>query len=67
MPNFLTVNGPNTPLAHGSLLAVMSFMVDYISRWICKISTQNIKSTQVRQDALNDYNVYVQELLKMIV
>ncbi|KAF4331907.1 monooxygenase [Fusarium beomiforme] len=67
MPNFLTVNGPNTPLAHGSLLAVMSFTVDYISRWIRKISTQNIKSILVRQDALNDYNVYVQELLKTTV
>lgn len=43
MPNFFTINGPNTPLAHGSLLAVMSFTVDYIARWIRKISTQNIK------------------------
>ncbi|RGP81373.1 hypothetical protein FLONG3_517 [Fusarium longipes] len=67
MPNFLTINGPNTPLAHGSLLAVMSFTVDYISRWIRKISTQNIKSVQVRQDALDDFNVYTQELLKKTV
>ncbi|EXK27312.1 hypothetical protein FOMG_16130 [Fusarium oxysporum f. sp. melonis 26406] len=43
MPNFFIINGPNTLLAHGSLLAVMSFTVDYISRWIRKISTQNIK------------------------
>ena len=43
MPNFFTVNGPNTPLAHGSLLAIMWFTVDYISKWIRKISTQNIK------------------------
>ncbi|RBR16972.1 hypothetical protein FVER53590_05733 [Fusarium verticillioides] len=64
MPNFLTVNGPNTPLAHESLLAVMSFTVDYIARWIRKISTQNIKSVQVRQDALDDFNTYAQELIK---
>ncbi|KAF9775988.1 hypothetical protein IL306_005876 [Fusarium sp. DS 682] len=67
MPNFFTINGPNTPLAHGSLLAVMSFTVDYISRWIRKISTQNIKSVQVRQDALDDYNVYAQELMSRTV
>ncbi|RKK68854.1 hypothetical protein BFJ69_g13280 [Fusarium oxysporum] len=67
MPNFFTINGPNTPLAHGSLLAVMSFTVDYISRWIRKISTQNIKSVQVRQDALDDFNVYTQELIKRTV
>ncbi|EWG44738.1 hypothetical protein FVEG_05733 [Fusarium verticillioides 7600] len=64
MPNFLTVNGPNTPLAHESLLAVMSFTVDYIARWIRKISTQNIESVQVRQDALDDFNTYAQELIK---
>ncbi|KAI1027851.1 hypothetical protein LB503_011861 [Fusarium chuoi] len=67
MPNFFTINGPNTPLAHGSLLAVMSFTVDYIARWIRKISTQNIKSVQVRQDALDDFNVYAQELIQTTV
>ncbi|KAJ4028982.1 hypothetical protein NW761_014821 [Fusarium oxysporum] len=67
MPNFFTINGPNTPLAHGSLLAVMSFTVDYVSRWIRKISTQNIKSVQVRQDALDEFNVYAQELIKRTV
>ncbi|KAG5789094.1 hypothetical protein H9Q69_011843 [Fusarium xylarioides] len=67
MPNFFTINGPNTPLAHGSLLVVMSFTVDYISRWIRKISTQNIKSVQVRQDALHDFNVYAQELMNKTV
>ncbi|KAG4260897.1 hypothetical protein FPRO03_02720 [Fusarium proliferatum] len=67
MPNFFTINGPNTPLAHGSLLAVMSFTVDYIARWVRKISTQNIKSVQVRQDALDDFNVYTQELMKKTV
>uniref|UniRef100_A0A0D2XF69 Sterigmatocystin biosynthesis monooxygenase stcW n=1 Tax=Fusarium oxysporum (strain Fo5176) TaxID=660025 RepID=A0A0D2XF69_FUSOF len=67
MLNFFTINGPNTPLAHGSLLAVMSFTVDYISRWIRKISTQDIKSVQVRPDALDDFNVYAQELIKRTV
>ncbi|KAL5592391.1 hypothetical protein FOBRF1_013417 [Fusarium oxysporum] len=67
MPNFFTINGPNTPLAHGSLLAVMWFTVVYISKWIRKISKQNIKSVQVRQDALDDFNVYAQELMKKTV
>ncbi|CEI66258.1 hypothetical protein FVEN_g4349 [Fusarium venenatum] len=67
MPNFFTINGPNTPLANGSIIAAMDFTVDYIARWIRKISTQDIKSIQVRQDALDDYNTYVQESAKRTV
>jgi cation diffusion facilitator CzcD-associated flavoprotein CzcO len=43
MPNYFTINGPNSPLAHGSLLSVMSWTVEYISRWCKKISEQGIK------------------------
>ncbi|KAF0637907.1 hypothetical protein FPSE5266_03749 [Fusarium pseudograminearum] len=67
MPNYFTINGPNTPLANGSLIAAMHSTVDYIARLIRKISTQDIKSIQVRQDALDDYNCYIQESLKRTV
>ncbi|KAJ9419776.1 hypothetical protein FOXG_06971 [Fusarium oxysporum f. sp. lycopersici 4287] len=67
MPNLFTINGPNTPLANGSLLAAMAFTLDYIARWIRKISMQNIKSIQVRKDALEDFNSYVQEAMKKTV
>lgn len=43
MPNFFMVNGPNSPLAHGSLLSAMYFTVEYILKWCEKISTQDIK------------------------
>ncbi|KAI3577578.1 hypothetical protein IWW34DRAFT_879257 [Fusarium oxysporum f. sp. albedinis] len=54
MPNFFTINGPNSPTGTRKLTGR-------------NISTQNIKSVQVRQDALDDFNVYTQELIKRTV
>ncbi|UZP35149.1 hypothetical protein NXS19_002965 [Fusarium pseudograminearum] len=36
MPNYFTINGPNTPLANGSLIAAMYSTVDYIARLIAR-------------------------------
>jgi hypothetical protein len=36
-------NGPNSPVGHGSLLAVMEWTAEYILRWVRKIATQGIK------------------------
>lgn len=43
MPNYFIFNGPNSPVGHGSLLAVMGWTAEYILRWCRKIATQDIK------------------------
>lgn len=43
MPNYFIFNGPNCPVSHGSLLAVMDSIADYILNWCKKIATQDIK------------------------
>lgn len=43
MPNFFIINGPNSPVAHGSLLGVMDWTAAYILRWCRKIASQDIK------------------------
>jgi len=43
IPNYFIVNGPNSPVAHGSLLAVMDWTAEYILRWCRKIASQDIK------------------------
>lgn len=43
MPNFFIFNGPNCPVAHGSLLSAMDFAADWILRWCKKIATEDIK------------------------
>lgn len=43
MPNYFIFNGPNCPVGHGSLLAVMEWTAEYILRWCKKIATEDIR------------------------
>lgn len=43
VPNYFIFNGPNCPIGHGSLIAVMEWTADYMLRWCKKIATQDIK------------------------
>ncbi|KAJ6146870.1 hypothetical protein N7497_008852 [Penicillium chrysogenum] len=67
MPNYFIFNGPNCPVSHGSLLTQVSWTCDYILRWAKKIAAEDIKSIDVKKEAVEDYNVYCQEFLKRMV
>ncbi|KAJ5618773.1 hypothetical protein N7510_002757 [Penicillium lagena] len=67
MPNYFIFNGPNCPISHGSVLTEISWTCDYILRWAKKIATEDIKSIDVKREAVDDYNVYAQEFLKRMV
>ncbi|KAI1619258.1 hypothetical protein EDD37DRAFT_217336 [Exophiala viscosa] len=43
MPNYFIFNGPNCPVGHGSLIAVIDWTADYIWRWCEKIATHDIR------------------------
>lgn len=43
MPNYFMIAGPNFTVSHGSLLAGVSFVCDYIIRWVRRIATEDIK------------------------
>lgn len=63
-PNYFIMLGPNTPIGHGSLIAVIDWAADYILRWCEKIAREDIRSVDVTQEATEDWNVYAQEFLK---
>jgi len=42
MPNYFIFNGPNCPVGHGSLLAVMEWTAQHMLRWAKKIATEDI-------------------------
>ncbi|KAJ5833968.1 hypothetical protein N7474_002279 [Penicillium riverlandense] len=67
MPNYFIFNGPNCPISHGSVLTEISWTCDYILKWTKKIATEDIKSIDVKREAVDDYNVYAQEFLKRMV
>lgn len=43
MPNYFIFNGPNCPIAHGSLLTIMSWTTDYILKWAQKMAQEDIR------------------------
>ncbi|KAJ5520427.1 hypothetical protein N7463_000880 [Penicillium fimorum] len=63
-PNYFIFNGPNCPIAHGSLLAAMESTADWIFKWCKKIASEDIKSVCVKRDAVEEFNIYTQEFLK---
>ncbi|TVY54851.1 putative sterigmatocystin biosynthesis monooxygenase stcW [Lachnellula cervina] len=67
VPNYFIFNGPNCPVGHGSLLAVIDWTSEYILRWCQKIATHDISSVVVKSDAVAEFNVYAQEFLKTTV
>ena len=64
VPNHFICNGPNYPIGHGTLLAVMDWTANWIVRWCRKIATEDLKAVRVSDSACDDYNIYSQEFLK---
>ncbi|KAL4908508.1 hypothetical protein BDW74DRAFT_175192 [Aspergillus multicolor] len=67
MPNYFVFGGPNCPLAHGSVPAMLAWNADYMLDWVEKIAREDIKSVVVKDDAVAAYNRYAGESLKRCV
>lgn len=65
-PNFFTFSGPNAPVGHGSLMAGLSWSAEYMCKWITKILQEDIKSVDVKQEALDEFNTYSDEIMQTL-
>ncbi|CAK7206200.1 hypothetical protein SEUCBS139899_008986 [Sporothrix eucalyptigena] len=63
MPNYFIFNGPNCPVGHGSLLAVMEWTAEYVLKWCHKIATEDLRAVAVNAQATAEYNAYTQEFM----
>lgn len=59
--------GPNAPVGHGSLMASLGWVSDYICKWLYKMATEDIKFIDVRLDAQEEYNTYADEIMQSYV
>ncbi|KAF2467914.1 FAD/NAD(P)-binding domain-containing protein [Lindgomyces ingoldianus] len=66
-PNYFAFIGPNSPISNGSLVQAIQMTGVYIYKCINKLQTQSIKSMEVRFDAVQDYDDYVQTWLSKTV
>lgn len=67
MPNYFMFGGPNAVIAHGSLIEAFNWTGDYIISWLRKMATENIKSVTPKQNAINEFVKYGEEVHKTLV
>ncbi|KAF7590203.1 hypothetical protein BBP40_003178 [Aspergillus hancockii] len=67
IPNYFMFAGPNCPIGHGSVPAMLYWTAGYMLEWIEKIATEDIKSIVVKDSVVRDYNNFAQAALKRSV
>ncbi|KAK4507536.1 hypothetical protein PRZ48_001271 [Zasmidium cellare] len=66
-PNFFTFSGPNAPVGHGSLMAGLGWIAEYICQWVKKIAEEDIKCVDVKREVCEEFNVYADEVMQGLV
>ncbi|KAJ3455830.1 hypothetical protein MRS44_017312 [Fusarium solani] len=67
MPNYFMMMGPNCLGGHGSLVESLNWTGDYFVKWIKKIATEDIKHVVPKQDKVDDFIKYCDEIHKTLV
>ena len=66
-PNFFMFSGPNAPVGHGSLMAGLGWSADWMCQWLRKIAAEDIKYVVPKQEAVDEFNVYADEIMQTLV
>ena len=65
MPNYFSIGcGPNFTIANGPILSAFGFITDYILQWTLKIAEEDIHSICVKDDVVDAFNIYIQQVLR---
>ena len=59
-PNWFFSLGPNAGVGSGSLLVLIEYQIDYAVAATLKLQRERLKSIEVRQDAVADYDEYIE-------
>lgn len=66
-PNFFMFSGPNAPVGHGSLMAGLGWSADWMVQWLRKMSAEDIKYVVPKQEAVDEFNAYADEIMQTLV
>jgi len=66
MPNYFLFTGPNATVGHGSLIQSMSWCADWMIQWLRKMSYENIKSIAPKQDVVDEFVRYGDQIHKTL-
>ncbi|KAG9605986.1 flavin-binding monooxygenase, partial [Aureobasidium melanogenum] len=57
-PNYFMTLGPNCPIGNGPVLIAIEAEVEYIIKFLSKFQKEDIRSFDVRQESVDDFNDY---------
>ncbi|KIX92467.1 uncharacterized protein Z520_11787 [Fonsecaea multimorphosa CBS 102226] len=61
-PNYFLFTGPNATVGHGTLVTSLTWTTAYITKWLHKIAGEDIHSAAPRQDAVDEFVTYGDEI-----
>lgn len=65
MPNYFSLGcGPNFTIANGPVLSALASVSDYILEWAQKMAEEDIHSLCVKDDVVEQFNIYIQQVLR---
>lgn len=67
MPNYFAFGLSGSVIAHGSLIEAFNWTGDYIVEWIRKIAQENIMSIVPKQDAIDEFIAYGENIMQQLV
>lgn len=62
MPNLFMFTGPNALIGHGSLMESLGWSAEWMIEWIKKIASENIKCVTPKEEAIEDFINYSDEI-----
>lgn len=66
MPNYFIFTGPNAVVGHGSLVEGLNWASEYMVQWIKKVTSENIRSFEPKQDVVDDFVSYGDQIHKTL-
>ena len=66
MPNYFIFTGPNALVGHGSLIESLGWGAEYMIKWIRKIAFEDISSVEPRQDVVDEFVRYSDQIQKTL-
>lgn len=64
MPNYFIFTGPNATVGHGSLIFSLEWAADWMVKWLRKMLAEDIASVSPRQDVVDEFVRYGDEIMK---
>ncbi|KAL6247334.1 hypothetical protein RBB50_005680 [Rhinocladiella similis] len=67
MPNYFMFMGPNSVIAHGSLMESLNWTGDYLIKWLKKMCTEDIKYIVPKSKVVDELITYGDKIHKTLV